>query len=424
MLETQINHRTPGRHDMAEDLVRNCLLEEALDKDIYGFRRQHREDITQHEIAALKTNYNLADAHTHQKQSAGQRGIVANLPALWYQSEQKLQAQSEQDFISTLYEFNGQYTALTRRDDIHLVYAASIAMHIVATYLMKERLRVGVIEPCFDNLPDLLKHMQVPLTALDESIFHEKDDIYDNLLRKAITLDAILLVDPNNPTGFTLMGEGRDAFAEVIRFCCDYDKVLILDFCFAAFLKASGKERFDVYEMLEGSGVKYLAMEDTGKIWPLQDAKCAALLASRDLEPVIYPIVTSVLLNVSPFILNMVRSYINESKADGFASVSTLLHTNRQLARRYLSGGLLEMQEPLVETSVAWFRITDERVSAQELFQHLLKYEVYLLTGRYFYWCHPERGERFIRIALARDTVLFEAAMKQARKAINDFYGH
>ena len=46
-----------------------------------------KSDITQHEIAALKTRFNLADAHTHQGQSPSQRRIIDSLPDLWYSAE-------------------------------------------------------------------------------------------------------------------------------------------------------------------------------------------------------------------------------------------------------------------------------------------------------------------------------------------------
>ena len=48
-------------------------------------------DLTQHEIQALKTRYNLADAHTHQRQSRTQGRIVQRLPDLWYESEDNRQ---------------------------------------------------------------------------------------------------------------------------------------------------------------------------------------------------------------------------------------------------------------------------------------------------------------------------------------------
>ena len=53
-------------------------------------KRQHT-DITQHEIDALTRRHNLADAHTHQRQSFAQQLIVESLPRLWYEAETRLQ---------------------------------------------------------------------------------------------------------------------------------------------------------------------------------------------------------------------------------------------------------------------------------------------------------------------------------------------
>src|ERR1044071_252759 len=153
------------------------------------------EDITQHEIAALKTRFNLADAHTHQAQSPSQRRIVESLPRLWYRAETQTQFQSEQEFIETFYTFHKQYTALRRKHQIHLVYAASIGMHITATYLRKHGMTVGLIEPCFDNLHDLMHHMQIPMFPMSEALFAEPSNIYDSLCKEAMELDAIVLVD-------------------------------------------------------------------------------------------------------------------------------------------------------------------------------------------------------------------------------------
>lgn len=380
---------------------------------------QH-EDITQHEIDALKTRFNLADAHTHQRQSPTQKQIVSNLDQLWYRAEQRTQYAAERDFIQAFYTLHGQHTALQRADDIYLVYAASIGMQITATYLMKNKLRVGLIEPCFDNLHDLMKHMQVPMQPLDESLFMETASIYENLMKHALTLDAIVLVDPNNPTGFSLFADGTKSFMELVRFCCDFNKILILDFSFASFILASGGKRPDVYQVLENSGVRYIAMEDTGKTWPLQDAKCSTILTSGDLNDEIYPIVTSVLLNVSPFILSLVTAYVEDSMQDGFASVGTLLDENRAVAIRHLDKGILKYQTPLIRTSVAWFEIQDPAVSADDVQNFLLGHQIYVLPGQYFYWKNPARGQRFIRVALAREQALFAEAMERMEAALNE----
>jgi aspartate/methionine/tyrosine aminotransferase len=387
-----------------------------------GVELHFKNDITQHEIAALKTRFNLADAHTHQAQSASQRRIIENLPNLWYSAENHSQYQAEQEFIETFYRFHGQHRALERRDEIYLVYAASIGMHITATYLQKQRMKVGLIEPCFDNLHDLMKHMQVPMSPLGEALFADPSAIYRNLQEHARDLDAIVLVDPNNPTGFSLFSPRPDAFLEIVRFCVDHNKLLILDLCFAAFFLASGQSRCDVYSILEESGVRYVAMEDTGKTWPLQDAKCATIMASRDLNGEIYQIVTSVLLNVSPFILKLVTRYVQDSMADDFASVSEVLETNRQRVREQLEGTLLSYCEPMVKTSVAWFEIKDPGVSADDLQAYLLEHQIYVLSGRHFYWNNPAQGQRFIRIALARDPHVFGQAVSALHRVLDLYH--
>lgn len=380
-----------------------------------------KDDITQHEIEALKTRFNLADAHTHQSQSADQRTIISSLPDLWYQSENQTQYQSEQEFIEVFYRFHGQHTALQRKDNIYLVYAASVGMHIVATYLSKYNMRVGLIEPCFDNLHDLMKHMKIPMRPLDESLFYDVSTVYENLMMHASPLDAIVLVDPNNPTGFSLFYENEDTFLEVVRFCQDFNKKLILDFSFSSFIKASGGERYDVYAILENSGVDYIAMEDTGKTWPLQDAKVSTILCSKKLDDEIYPIVTSVLLNVSPFILNVVTQYVKASKVDNFSSVANLLDHNREIAKEMLAGSILRYCEPQIRTSVAWFEIMASAVTADELHKHLLQYDVYVLSGRYFYWHNPDKGQRYVRLALARNTDVFTESVMAIQHGLEHY---
>jgi hypothetical protein len=49
------------------------------------------QDLTQHEVEALKQKYNFADAHTHQSQSPSQLEIVRSLPELWFEAEKTKQ---------------------------------------------------------------------------------------------------------------------------------------------------------------------------------------------------------------------------------------------------------------------------------------------------------------------------------------------
>ncbi|MGH3761438.1 aminotransferase class I/II-fold pyridoxal phosphate-dependent enzyme [Actinophytocola sp.] len=373
-------------------------------------------DLTQHEIQALKTTYNLADAHTHQRQSDAQREIVASLPELWYESENGLQSEAEERFLDAFFRLHKQPTAAAMAKTL-LSYSASVATMVAAMYLQKRDMSVSLVTPCFDNLVDLLKHMGVKLDSFPEESLHDVGSIHRRM--SAVSTDAIYVVDPNNPTGFTLLKDGKDGFAELIRFCKDSGKLLIMDFCFASFVLCSDDlDRVDIYRMLEESGVSYLAIEDTGKTWPVQDAKAAMLTASEDIREDIYNIHTAVLLNVSPFVLNFLTRYVEDSIADGFASVAEVIRENRRTAREMLDGTMLEYQEPIVDTSVAWFRIAGSDVTATDLQAYLFEHEIYLLPGTYFHWDSPERGERYVRIALARRPDQFADAMAAMREVL------
>ncbi|CAL9326152.1 pyridoxal phosphate-dependent aminotransferase [Streptomyces sp. SudanB182_2057] len=378
-------------------------------------------DLTQHEIQALQTRHNLADAHTHQEQSPTQRDIVANLPELWYEAEKSRQIDLENQFKEAFFRLHGQDSV--RRDTTMLSYAASISTLVAGMYLSRNGISVSLIEPCFDNLPDVLKNVGVSPRPIPESVLHDADRIYDELVRHVKT-DALFLVDPNNPTGFTLLQHGRKGFEEVVRYCVDHDKLFVVDLCFAAFALADPRfGRFDLYKLLDESGVRYIALEDTGKTWPLQDAKCAMLTCSAGLYEEVYNIHTSVLLDVSPFILNFLTRYVEDSIADNMKSIRDVVTTNRETAQKVLAGSLLEHIDPAVNVSVAWFRITDENLKATDLQRKLTEHDVYVLPGTYFFWHTPEKGERYVRMALARDAAEFEEAVLTLREVVDSLAG-
>ncbi len=377
-------------------------------------------DLTQHEILGLTKAFNLSDAHTHQRQSHTQREIVAALPTLWYRAEDALQIESEQAFVDAFFRLHGQPTALEKNRAL-LSYAASISTVIVGMYLRQRRLSVTLIEPCFDNLHDVLDNAGVPIVSIEERCFEDPSTIYENL-EQHVRTDALFLVDPNNPTGFSLLQHGREGLEEVVRFCRDHNKILLLDFCFAAFALADpGVERFDVYALLEESGVTYMAIEDTGKTWPVQDAKCAILMTSDDIWADVYNIHTSVLLNVSPFVLQLLRAYVEDSIGDDLASVRRVSVANRETATTILAGSILEYQPPTVDVSVAWFQINHPKLWATRLHADLMDVGVAVLPGTGFYWSTPSRGEGYVRVALAREPQMFASAMLQLREALQAY---
>lgn len=382
-------------------------------------------DITQHEIRAMQSEYNLADAHTRQSQSPTQREIIKRLPELWYEAEQYTQRELEERFIEAFFRSQRQVTAL--QTPTMLVYASSIAIVMIANYLALKRIKLSLLEPCFDNIYDILKNMYIVLDQpLLEGWLHDPDRIYENLSCN-VDADAIFIIEPNNPTGFTLEGttqiisKRKNSYRELIRYAKDHKKLLIFDFCFSSFLLEDAEPAsFDVYKELEESGVSYMIVEDTGKTWPLQDTKVAMLKTSKDLHEDLFDIHTSYLLNVSPFILNLVTQYVLDSEKDNFSSVFTLLKRNREIARDILNESLLELQDSIANVSVAWFRIRNSVISATELQKKVEQAGVYILPGTYFFWSDHTKGEGFMRIALARDTELFEKAIKKLRIILDE----
>ncbi|MCX5981827.1 MAG: aminotransferase class I/II-fold pyridoxal phosphate-dependent enzyme [Nostocales cyanobacterium LacPavin_0920_SED1_MAG_38_18] len=377
------------------------------------------EDLTQHEVQALKHKYNFADAHTHQSQSISQLEIVKRLPELWLESEKIKQEVLNTRFIETFYKVRKIESALMP-NNIMLHYAASIATIQVANFLLKKRLTVSLLEPCFDNLYEILMHMEIPLSPLKEELLHEEDKIYENL-KNHVKTDAIFIIDPNNPTGFTLLDKkNKQSFENLVRFCKDYDKILIIDYCFANFLMNDEEiELYDTYKILRESGVKYMAIEDTGKTWPIQDAKIAMLKVSDNLYDEMYSIYTAYILNVSPFILNFLTEYIKDSQKYQFTSTKNLLNTNRKIIEEIFDNSILKIQKPKGKVSVAWCEIMEPNLTATELQRILCTGGIYVLPGSYFFWYNPAQGERYIRIALARNTDNFLEGMSLIRQILN-----
>lgn len=375
-------------------------------------------DLTQHERKALSFDHDLAAAHIYAPLSPGQQGVVNRLPEIWRMSEQMTQEESEVRFIKEFLSNQNQHHALDQ-DTSLLVYSCSIAMVMVTTYLKQKQFSLSVIEPCFDNLINLINHVDIPVSPLPEAWLYEDGKVYDNL-EANVKDDAIFVVDPNNPTGRTWLKSGRGNFIELAQFCKDTGKLLVMDFSFAPFVIVDGTyKRIDVYEIMDKIGTSYIAVEDTGKIWPHMDTKVALMKCSPDLYIDMFNIYTTYLLNVSPFVLNLLTELILDSNKDSYASIRNLLNYNRNTLVKGLEGTFLEHQAPDVEVSVAWFKITNPGISATEFQKIVLKEAgLYILPGWYFYWNNPSLGENYVRMSIGRDKEIVKDSIQRLQHVL------
>lgn len=367
------------------------------------------QDITQHEIEALKQKYNLADAHTHQSQSSTQKNIISNLDQIWFDSESSKQYSLEESFISKFFLMKGVDNINYK--DVMLHYSASVSTIHIANYLLKNKLSVSLLEPCFDNIYDILNGFEINISPINESVL-TGCDIYNNLC-KTVKTDCLFLVDPNNPTGFTLLDKKyKNDFKEIVRYCQDKNKILIMDYCFSNFLLFRKEvELYNPYLLFEKYDLTYIAIEDTGKTWPTQDAKISLLTSSKNIHNDLYSIYTSYILNISPFILNLLIRYIDDSVDDSFSSIHELLDRNREYAEKKLKSTSISIIRPRASTSVLWCK--SKKYKAKYLHKILVEKDIYLIEGSYFYWKNKKEGEFYFRIALARDSELFFSAINK-----------
>ncbi len=227
----------------------------------------------------------------------------------------------------------------------------------------------------------------------------------------------MFLVDVNNPTGFSLIKTGKKVREEIIRYCLDYDKLLVVDFCFAPLLQCDQDcEVFDIYRMFIDSKVRYIAYEDTWKVRPIQDAKVAIIKCSNDIYKDLHDIKTSYILNVSPFILRFLIEYLRVSESTNYSWVKNMIDTHRALVDTYLQWTILEQIPAQTYITISWNRIRNGVVKATDLHAFLVDRWVYTLPWTYFFWDNHEAWEAFIRIALARDTDVFEQSMIHLQK--------
>jgi aspartate/methionine/tyrosine aminotransferase len=200
--------------------------------------------------------------------------------------------------------------------------------------------------------------------------------------------------------------------ASLLQFCKERKKLLILDNCFRAYLPR-GPLVFDQYRLVLESGIDAILIEDTGKTWPTSEIKAPffATTRARGLFERIYSIYTDFLLHVSPVAIKLMHEFIALSQKDDLSSIHRVVRVNRESLYDNLEGTFLTpCEQPFA--SVSWLRI-DHPMTAVELKQVLDEHGVYVLPGNQFFWHDRRQGERFIRVALARDEDMFlEAAIR------------
>ena len=365
--------------------------------------------LTRIEWVALMTEHNLADGHARQGTTGGLGEVIDRLPSIYRAAEANLQDDVQNDFEHLFFRAAGQPSVLERRAKPLHHYSSSMSIEIVANHLRTERLRVGLLNPTFDNIPDILKRHGVPLVPVPETVFSEPEALgcWDSF-------DALFLVVPNNPTG---CDPGPGALERIALECRRRGVLLIIDFSFRFF--SDGLDTLDTYAFFERNDVDHIGIEDVGKVWPMLDLKLGSLVAGPRRHDALRVITDDMILNVSPFVFALITDAGRSGAVRDARSASVL---NRAALVKELDGGPVTVMEGGSAMSVAWLRLP-EGWDSGEVCGWLQKRGIAVLPGRPFFWADQEQGARYLRIALMRPVASFESSVKALADALARYGG-
>jgi aspartate/methionine/tyrosine aminotransferase len=271
--------------------------------------------------------------------------------------------------------------------------------------------KVGLIEPCFDNIPDLLKHQGVPLQPIPEQI------VFHSLSLQALDsldIDVLWVVSPNNPTGVAL---NRSHLEGISSYCASRKILIVVDFCFRFF--SDTMLEYDQYDVLLNSGTSFIAIEDTGKTWPTLDTKCGIVVSSEDMHESMYQAHDDLLLGVSPFSTALISEFIKDSLETGIENSLRHIpnHNRKNLVEALTQTSVVHVENLRSEIPLIWASITAE-FSAVDLYKELVKRGVHVLPGNNFFWSDPAKGARYFRVSPLRSPALIAHALPLIRESL------
>jgi aspartate/methionine/tyrosine aminotransferase len=361
--------------------------------------RNESGSLTSAEREALAVHLNLADAHARQMMTEAERAaILRSFPDLFDASLRRDYRLSELSAASAFLTSIGQTLP---HDYVLASYASSITTMVVARLLRRADRGVSLTCPTFDNIHALLvgEGVRVVPRAPGELPTHA-------------SIGCVFEVSPNNPTGDYLDGA---ALADLAAWCAATDTWLVLD---QSFKGHDPRACFDHYPILEASGCDYIVIEDTGKLWPTGDLKAAFAVVSSGLFEPFAEIHDDVLLNVAPFVLELVSAYSRFSSQDSYASIRDLIAANRRVLRSCVarSGGLLEVRHAESRVGVEMLRLKEGLLASVS--EELTSRDVAVLDGSKFFWDGRPPAESLLRVSLCRDLDYFRAGAMALVQAV------
>jgi aspartate/methionine/tyrosine aminotransferase len=384
------------------------------------FGNSQLRTLTDFEEAGLRTTFCLADGHAYQDLHPAFSKIVDSLPIIWNNAAQQSIPEGERLFSFSYSNFINS-NILKNYKNFKICPTASNSIDLVGTVLNHLKLNAVLIEPTFDNLALLMKRRGVNLDSIkDIDLFHaaESNEI-ENYLPNLKNYGALFLVHPNNPTGLIL---SESAFKNIVTFCKRNQIILVIDNCFRAYRR----NIFDDYNILLESSVSFMALEDTGKVWPTQDLKASLVYFSEDLKEIFCEIYNEVYLCVSNFSLGILSAFFDETAKIGLQkTIWDVVQTRRQMLRKVIEDSKLSVSMISKNSNlpVEWLRYHGTDKNDIAICQELSQLNLAVLPGRHFYWnsSHNKANHQYIRVSLMKRKNIFLSGINILQNYCNQF---
>jgi hypothetical protein len=366
------------------------------------------QSLTQVEIHSRNNlRWSWADGHMGWYDAPWMEGMPNRLPACDEAANCMTDREVEESYFCTFMELFQQFGA--EGVFYKVLPNASLSIDVVTALAKRRGMRVQLIEPVFDNLYLYSRERQVPLTPLPEVRLRSYG-------AEAIDtkVDMVFIVNPNNPTGFTLTATD---FREIAQRCAQHRITLAVDASFRAY-DLSGA---DHYHILRDEGCSWITIEDTGKTFPTRERKASIICCSNDLKKDLAELVEIHVLGWSSPVLLYLKEMFEAVGKIGIAdAIIEPTQCRRAALRKYLKGTYLRPAMNALNSTlpVDFLEITDDRFSDELLTRHMAKYSVGILPGHHFFWSESAKIDRYIRVALLKSETGFLEGLDAFRSAI------
>ena len=363
--------------------------------------------LTQMQLLGVASGTNVAEGYPRFAPSPSQQAIVDRFPQLYAEAYRTPYPQLESRAHAAFFHALGQRSAPIGSGRILSFYSSTVATDVVAGTLAQVGKRVALVNPIIDCIPALLRHRGLELVPVSERRLAGPDP-----LARVGSVAAVITATPNNPTGAHL---GAPALRRLAESCAERGAVLVIDSCFRAF---DSRAHYDSYAVLEASGCEYVVIEDTGKLWPTGGLKLGFLVFSARNRLAIAEVAADILLTAPPFAAAVVEAFALDMGHGGLAALHARIAANRQTLREELEASTVaRLADGDSRVSVSRVELSSG-MSGTRLWGQLLRSGVHSVPCRPFYWARPSVGDRYLRVALAREPEVVRRAAQAIVRAV------